>query len=339
MLTEALLLEAKNFGFLASGVIDIELAFQSGAFQTHLEKYDEWLSRGYSGEMEYLVRGRDRRADPRLVFAEAKSIFQVLDPYNPSPAGSQKTSEGPRYARYLRGPDYHETLNAKLTELMKRVTNTPGLEKVKYKICVDTSALLERSWAALAGLGWIGKNTLLIHPKFGSYTFIGSILLDQTTGVGPLPMADLCGHCDRCLRACPTEAILDPHLLDSNKCISYLTLEKRGTWNISDELESKIGPWVAGCDLCQEVCPFNQKISKGAVEPLEQGAVSKDKWSSLLEESEDEYKIRVKGSSLARVKPIDFRRNLERAHRNSVSQKISSHKLQPVLGLPVETLK
>src|SRR5690606_9214103 len=126
---------------------------------------------------------------------------------------------------------------------------------LEWKVCVDTSAVLERSWAALSGLGWIGKNTLLIHPQYGSYLFLAEVLLSVRTGEGPKPLKDYCGNCTRCLSACPTGA-LEPHWLKSQDCIAYLTLEKRGAWDKNEEFKRKMGTWVAGCDLCQEVCPF-----------------------------------------------------------------------------------
>jgi epoxyqueuosine reductase len=275
--------------------------------------------------MEYLVRGRDRRADPTLLFSEAKSVLSVAIPYPKSPAGGTHPTEGPRYARYLQGKDYHLEITDKLQRLMLKAqsqwnTSLPEQE-LKWKVCVDTSAVLERSWAALAGLGWIGKNTLLIHPQYGSYLFLGEVLINQRTFQAPSPLPNYCGNCTRCLHACPTQALQKPNELNSNRCISYWTLEKKGELPISQGDKKKIGPWIAGCDICQEVCPFNIKPVKTALlngETIDpENATSLRQWKELLEEEISFYKQRVKNSALSRVKPAQFSRNLAIALANS----------------------
>lgn len=308
---------ARDEGFPLAGALDLE----SIDLGPHVARYDEWLKRGYAGAMEYLVRGRDRRADPRVVFPEARSILCVAVPYPRGHAGQADPSRGPRYARYLQGSDYHKELSARLERTLERAATScrdAGLPVPRWKVCVDTSAVLERSFAALAGLGWIGKNTLLIHPKHGSYLFLAEALLDQPVGRGPQPMADYCGNCRRCLDACPTKALVEPHWLDSNRCISYWTLEKRGKLEIPEDDRRKMGTWVAGCDLCQESCPFNFKPVREEPRPgLAPHAASLDEWEALLDETEEQYRIRVKGSALSRVKPAQFRRNLAIALTNA----------------------
>ena len=302
----------RDAGFSIFGGLDIERSLP--ALQEHIEKYDQWLAEGNAGAMEYLVRGQERRGDPRLLLPEAKSILCVAVAY---PRARVERDDGPRYARYIRGRDYHLELSERLEKLMSRVSaNLPT--PLRWKVCVDTSAVLERSWAALAGLGWIGKNTLLIHPKQGSYLFLGEVLINQETGMGPAPIADFCGGCRRCLDVCPTQALPRPHELNSNRCISYWTLEKRGALDISQDDRKLMGRWVAGCDLCQEVCPFNTKPSRELVPITGEDATQLTDWIALLRETEDEYKIRVAKSSLNRVKPSQFRRNLAISLANSV---------------------
>lgn len=320
----SLLIEsAREEGFPLAGAVDLALAREELA--AHVARYDQWLARGYDGAMSYLRRGRDRRADPTRVFPEARSILCVAEPYPAAPAGSLEPEVGPRYARYLRRSDYHEDIPTRLERVMARISEKMHDPELRWKICVDTSAVLERSWAALAGLGWIGKNTLLIHPRHGSYLFLGEVLINRETGAGPRPLPDYCGNCTRCLKACPTRAFVEPHTLDANRCISYWTLEKRGDLPISSDDRAAMGRWVAGCDLCQEACPFNIRPTRAAlaepppVDPLRHdGATSLRGWRELLEESPEEYRLRTRNSALSRVKFAEFRRNLLNALQNVV---------------------
>lgn len=328
----SLLIEAaREEGFPLAGALDLDsvLAQPDGTFDRHLARYDEWLAQSYDGAMSYLRRGRDRRADPRIVFPEAQSILCVAMPYPVVPAGNTDPSHGPRYARYLRRRDYHDEIAERLERVMQNVARRRGEQSagasVKWKVCVDTSAVLERSWAALAGLGWIGKNSLLIHPQYGSYIFLGEVLISERVERGPAPIPNYCGNCTRCLETCPTGAFVKPGMLDSNRCIAYWTLEKRGDLPISDEQKQSIGTWIAGCDVCQEVCPFNTKASKAeATSPFAEpekinGATSLQDWRALLEESPEHYKERIKDSSLSRVKPAQFSRNLAIALANAIA--------------------
>jgi epoxyqueuosine reductase len=192
---------------------------------------------------------------------------------------------------------------------MAETAQRAGDSALKWKVCVDTSAVLERSWAVLAGLGWLGKNTLLIHPRLGSYFFIGVVLINREIGHGPSPLPDYCGNCARCLEACPTKAFPEPHLLDATRCIAYLTLEKRGDLALDESARRGLGTWIAGCDVCQEVCPFNLKAAKSPIETPDR-AIALDTWKELLEESPESYRERIKNSALSRVKSAQFSRNL-----------------------------
>jgi epoxyqueuosine reductase len=327
---------ARGAGFPLAGALDLDRAAEAVA--PHISRYDRWISEGNAGAMQYLERGRDRRADPRLVFPAARSILCVAIPYPKRPGGAPAPDQGPRYARYIHGRDYHEEIAARLEQVMKEVAARSGLgEALQWKVCVDTSAVLERSWAALAGLGWIGKNTLLIHPQLGSYLFLGEVLINQATGKGPNPLPDYCGNCTRCLQACPTRAIREPHWVDSRRCISYWTLEKRGALELAEDDKRAIGPWIAGCDLCQEVCPFNTKPVKqelGEPEPPRDPAAAEfvREWEALLREDPAAYKARVGSSALSRVKPAQFSRNLAITLANSLLETaVSASPLLPLI--------
>jgi epoxyqueuosine reductase len=302
----------REAGFPLVGAVDLALA--QTAFREHSGRYAEWIEKGYHGEMGYLERGLARRLDPTLVFPEAKSVLVCAIPYRRSVEESTDPAS-PRYARYLQGPDYHK----RLPEMLKGALEAWGVP-AKYKICVDTSAVLERSWAALAGLGWIGKNTLLIHPQLGSYLFLATILLDRETGLGPNPLPNYCGNCSACLDGCPTSAFPKAGTLDSRKCISYLTLEKRGEWaGIDAETKKKMGTWIAGCDICQEVCPYNRKplrLEETWPEDARDSALIAS-FRPLLDETEIAYRERIRTSALSRVKYPEMRRNLENARKNT----------------------
>ncbi|MBC7385604.1 MAG: tRNA epoxyqueuosine(34) reductase QueG [Cryobacterium sp.] len=333
---EALLAEIRAVGFPLVGVVDLDLA--EAVFAEHSAYYAEWIAAGYQGDMGYLVRGAERRGNPRLVFPTAKSVLVAAIPYrrnrdsDPDSKSLSGLNTEPQYARYLEGPDYHTHLPELLKTALEKwkaenfastcKKSAPTLEAAAlphWKICVDTSAVLEKSWAAITGIGWIGKNTLLIHPQLGSYLFLAVVLLDQSTGRAPVLLPNYCGNCTRCLTACPTAAFAGPGLLDSRKCISYLTLEKRGPWSPETEsLSPLMGTWIAGCDVCQEVCPYNSKPIKL---PETWPAAARDSalvsdWNVLSAEDETTYRERSKPSALSRIKYSDMQRNIQNAKAN-----------------------
>jgi len=283
-------LQEKNFPLV--GAVDFEDI--TSLYSAHGEHYQKWIENSYHGEMAYLSRGLERRLNPKLVFPKLQSGVVVARPYPVQPVGNEKI----RYSRYLNGVDYHESMKADLDEVFLK----SGFE---YKVCVDTSAVLERSWAVFAGLGWIGKNTLLIHPQLGSYLFLGVVFIDQPLHQPIQVLKDYCGNCEKCLQGCPTQAIVEPHQVDARKCISYLTLEKRGDWN---EPVNTAG-FLAGCDLCQEVCPYNTKAVKNLSSTTVADYLLLEK-EKLLNETKEEYLNRVNGTALSRISYLDFKRNL-----------------------------
>ena len=214
----------------------------------------EWLARGYAGEMHYIGRRADEREDPRRLLEGARSVVSVGFVYDP---GERPEPDGPafRVARYAGGDDYHDVL---VDRLRAFEAGLPALaeREVRTRGYVDTGPVQERAYAAAAGLGWVGKNTCLIHPRLGSYLFLGVILTDWALPPGH-PEPDHCGSCTACLDTCPTGAFPEPYVLDATKCISYTTIELRGT--IPEAMREGQGGWGFGCDLCQEVCPWNQR--------------------------------------------------------------------------------
>ena len=230
--------------------------------------FREWLRQGRHGEMDYLARTAEIRVDPGRLLPGARSLVVVAQSYKPAAETRESVgtvaaerrggpTDGPRgrIARYAWGRDYHRVLRRKLRRLADRLRRAIT-EPFEARVCVDTAPVLEREFAAAAGVGWIGKNTLLMHPRLGSYLFLGEIV--TTLELAPSrPMGDRCGSCSQCLEACPTGALVEPHRMDATRCIAYLTIEHRG--EIPAELASAMGEWVFGCDLCQEVCPYNRK--------------------------------------------------------------------------------
>jgi epoxyqueuosine reductase len=249
---------AAAIGFSLCGVV-------RAADFPELAQMREWLDRGYAGEMRYLKD--PRRGDPRSVMDGIRSVVVCALNYNTDRPRSTEATSGPDGAeprgwisRYAWGSDYHEVVREKL-EALRASLHEEFSEPFESRVYVDTGPVSERVLAKHAGLGWIGKNTLLLNQQIGSYFFLGVILttldLQPSIGVGDLPAPDLCGSCRRCIDACPTQALVEPYVMDARRCISYLTIELRGS--IPEELREAMGSHVFGCDICQDVCPWNRR--------------------------------------------------------------------------------
>src|SRR5436305_1435793 len=297
---------ALEAGFDRAGVATLDVL-------EHGEALVRWLERGDQAGMEYLGRRMEARLDPSLIFQGARSVLCVALQYHPlypEHGGRQPEPSGDlwrRVARYARGQDYHEVMEDRLRDVAERVRMAfPDCEMRRY---VDTGPVLERELAARAGLGAVGKNTMLLHPEGGSWFLLGELFLDFDLDPGPVqPVTDLCGSCTLCLEACPTGALAEPYRLDSNRCISYWTIEHRGP--LPEEARRMVGGWVFGCDVCQEVCPWNREPA-GAVHPemelnRERGELT---LAGLLRLPREEYVERFRGSPMKRAKLEGLQRN------------------------------
>lgn len=218
-----------------------------------IEHYRNWLNKGFQGEMEYLEAHLAQKENPQLLGPNLRSALVVAEPYRPHPFPQKSPL---RTALYAQGADYHSWLKTKLEVLAQDLR--AHFPKDEFLCFTDSAPVLERDLAYMAGLGWVGKNTCVIHPKFGSLWFIGEIYTSLELEITTSQMPDFCGTCDRCLRACPTQALVEPRVLDATKCISYWTIEAKSV--APENLRSRFGDWFFGCDICQTVCPWNEKV-------------------------------------------------------------------------------
>lgn len=256
---------ATSAGFAAVGVSPAERA-------TDVEKdYCEWLSQGFHGEMAYLARNFDKRMDPRLLVPGARSVISFIVPYAPRREETPQGQKAGRIASFAWLRDYHVTIKERLYVVLNSLRDAFG--PIQGRPFVDSAPLLDRYWAARAGLGWIGKNTLLVTKEWGSYVFIGSLVIDAEVEKTAQPVKDYCGRCNQCIKACPTGALLGPRLIDARKCISYLTIEKKE--ELSEKEEASLGAWAFGCDECLNACPWNRRIKTDATR-LSEGYISRE---------------------------------------------------------------
>jgi epoxyqueuosine reductase len=298
----------------ALGLVHVAFAPASEVSQHTL--YRAWLDEGYAGGLTYLVQDAEARRDPRSLLARARSVLCVAVPYfHPTPSPSPLAGEtlSGRIARYARAEDYHLILKRRLNELAVRAAQHLGAD-VAYRVCVDSAPLLERAVAASAGLGFQGKNTLLITPGVGSYTLLGELLLSVELPVGE-PVSPRCGTCHSCIDVCPTGALRDAYRLDARRCISYLTIENPGP--IPRELRRAIGTWIFGCDLCQEVCPFNAAERPGDPEFRPRADKSAPELLALLGLGAAQFRRFVKRSALRRIGRNQLLRNVAVALGNA----------------------
>ncbi len=314
-LKEKIKFKSRQLGFILAGVTTPDPP-------PHFSIFEHWLAQGYHGTMDYLAndRSRTRRADPRQILPECKSILVLATPY-PSPSG-RGMSEGQgeeeiRIASYAQGEDYHDTLPPRMKELIQFIEEQVG-HSVINRWYTDTGPILERDLAQRAGIGWIGKNTCLINPKKGSYFLLSEILLDLELEPDAPFVTDHCGTCARCIEACPTDCILPNRTIDATRCISYLTIELKE--DIPIELREKIGNWVFGCDICQDVCPWNRFAPEGdpTFEPDPSSTLRTH--NTLTEElalTPQTFNGRFKGSPVKRAKRRGYLRNVAVALGNT----------------------
>jgi epoxyqueuosine reductase len=266
----------------------------------HAARFGAWLDAGYAGGMDYLTRTRVERGDPERLLPGCRSVLALALAYGPR-------EDDPSWrpvSRYARGRDYHDLMRPRLAAVVDYLRQAAG-PATASRAAVDTSAVLERDLAARAGLGWIGKNTNLIAVGGGSYFFIGTVLTTAAL-VADGPATDHCGTCTACLDACPTQAFVGPWVLDARRCLAYLTIEHRG--DVADEWKPVMRDWLFGCDVCQEVCPWNRK-APAAREPALAPSAPLPSLEALLEMDEAAFRTRFRGSAMSRARRAGLARN------------------------------
>jgi len=274
----------------------------------HLDVFVRWLDSGRHGEMAYLAteRSRVRRSDPHVILPECQTILVVGSNYARS--GDTLPGSAVNVAAYALGLDYHDLLLDRARRLVRYLQVLAGRD-ISHRVYTDTGPVLERELAQRAGLGWIGKNTCLINPQVGSYVLLSEILLGIALEPDPPFKQDFCGTCSRCLRACPTGCILPDRTLDARRCISYLTIELRGL--IPEDLRRPIGSWLFGCDICQQVCPWNQRFARPTTDASfsPRPILANPPLASFLGSSNEELREAIRGTALTRARLDGLRRN------------------------------
>lgn len=269
-------------------------------------RFFQWLNRGFNGEMAWMNREPEKRVDPKLIFPDARSVVVVAINYF-TPHDHIDSTDAGKISRYGWGDDYHEVVKEKLRELLEWITmQVPG---AKGKVCVDTTPMLEKAWAVRAGIGWIGKNSNLITNDHGSWVFLGEMILNVELEYDNEVVPDHCGSCTACLDACPTDAIVEPYVVDSRKCISYATIELRDE-KLPYEIASNLKGWLYGCDICQDVCPWN-RFEKPSNETRFEPRMNQTSMQleSLETMEHEQYVERFRGSAMKRAKLSGLKRN------------------------------
>ena len=320
--TESIKSQALELGFEKVGIVP------AGPLTEEHVRLEEWLRRGYHAEMPYMARDPEQRGDPRKIFPEAKSVIVVaLNYYTPhqhsvttgsssgqinpatnndraSTSGAQSTG---KISRYAWGDDYHDVVGDKLRALLLWIKQQN--REAEGKVCVDIQPLMDKAWAVRGGLGWMGKHTNVITPEFGSWVFIGELLLNLALDYDDGQIADQCGSCALCIEACPTGAIVGPYVLDANLCISHATIESRAP-DIPQDVSAHLEGWLYGCDVCQDVCPWNhaaRPTNQSRFEPRD-GTVNAA-LDEILDLDPETYANRFRGSAMKRAKLSGLQRN------------------------------
>jgi epoxyqueuosine reductase len=281
-------------GIAAAGYLDVEAP-----------RLNDWLAAGMNGEMDYLAERLEVRLDPRNLLPGAQSVICFAQSYHTDKQPADATA--PRISSYARGGDYHRVLKNKVGVLLVQLRSQLG--EFQSAVAVDSGAVLEKAWGARAGIGWVGKNSILIHKEIGSFMFLAIVVVDfELEYDHPLP--DSCAHCTACLDACPTAAIVRPHVVDARKCIAYLTIETKHELPV--EMKGKLNNWAYGCDICQDVCPWNRKAPLHHEPQFEPSSklyeMSADEWWQLTPEK---FRSLFAGTPLARGGYARLRRNLD----------------------------
>lgn len=290
--------EAKRLGFLSCGIS------KTGFLEEEAPRLENWLQNNRHGQMSYMENHFDKRLNPTLLVDDAKSVISLLLNYYPSEI---QNPDSYKISKYAYGKDYHFVIKEKLKELLHYIQTEIG--EVSGRAFVDSAPVLDKAWAAKSGLGWLGKNGNLLTKQVGSFYFIAELIVDLELEYD-FATTNHCGNCTACIDACPTEAIVAPYVVDGSKCISYFTIELKE--NIPNEMKGKFDDWVFGCDVCQDVCPWN-KFSKPHSEPLfnpnpEILSYSKKDWEEI---TEDVFKKVFKNSAVKRTKIEGFKRNMD----------------------------
>ena len=290
--------KANNLGFLSCGIS------KAVFLEEEATKLENWLNDGKHGKMKYMENHFDMRLDPRKLVPDAKSVISLS--YNYYNDNLQKDKDAPKISKYAYGNDYHKVIKEKLKILFKELQNKFG--DINGRVFIDSAPIMEKAWAAKSGLGWIGKNTNLISQKVGSFYFLAEIIVDLEFEYDT-PVTDHCGSCTACIDSCPTGALVKPYEIDASKCISYLTIELKD--EIPSEFNGKMDNWAFGCDVCQDVCPWN-RFSRKHNEPLfnpnqEMMKMGKKEWEELTEET---FEVIFKNSAVKRTKYKGLKRNI-----------------------------
>lgn len=292
--------EAARLGFMQCGIAKAEF------LEDEAPKLEKWLKNKHHGQMTYMENHFDKRLDPRLLVDDSKSVISLT--LNYFPEERQTDPEAPKISKYAYGTDYHQVIKDKLFQLLSFIGEEIG--EVSGRAFVDSAPVLDRAWAKRAGIGWIGKNSNLINKKNGSFFFLAELIIDLELEYDSPFQTDHCGTCTKCIDACPTEAILSPFVIDANKCISYLTIELRE--EIDPAFQNKMDNWMFGCDVCQDVCPWN-RFSAPHVEPLfkPNEQLLQMKREDWLDITEDVFKTIFKNSAVKRTKFKGLTRNID----------------------------
>lgn len=292
--------EALRLGFMQCGIAKADF------LEDEAPRLENWLKNQHHGEMNYMENHFDKRLDPRLLVDDAKSVISLTLNYYPE--SQQQDPEAPKISKYAYGMDYHLVIKEKLFQLLNFISEEIG--EVSGRAFVDSAPVLDRAWAKRAGIGWIGKNSNLINKKSGSFFFLAELIVDLELEYDQPFQTDHCGTCTKCIDACPTDAILSPFIIDAKKCISYLTIELRE--EIPKSFNDKMENWMFGCDICQDVCPWN-RFSAPHTEPQFQANqtllnMKKEDWMDI---TEDVFKTIFKNSAVKRTKFKGLTRNID----------------------------